>query len=205
MCHLGWWSTPPKRSLRPRARSTTSFRSRPPVNAAVSTRFGEHLEAACDLTSDGVPDVFTPTVKDVDGVEDAGTVMLISGATGQAVYEVTSPEVQERQVRLLQAPRVPRTSPRSRGSPSTRPAFAAARAMSRCSPVWISAEWCSPPGPTSQRLRALRRRSGRSRRGGRPGRRGLSGHERELPDRRLCVGYACVEPLIGSRFPRQTT
>jgi hypothetical protein len=57
--------------------------------------FGSRL-AVGDVTGDGVNDVFVSSQgQEVDGVERAGMVTLINGATREAVYNVPNPEVQE--------------------------------------------------------------------------------------------------------------
>ncbi len=59
-------------------------------------RFPERLIDAGDLTGDGVRDVFASSyLIDVNGVKDAGKVVLINGATQEIVYEVKSPDPQE--------------------------------------------------------------------------------------------------------------
>ncbi len=59
-------------------------------------RFPERLIDTGDLTGDGVRDVFASSyLIDVNGVRDAGKVVLINGATQKIVYEVKSPDPQQ--------------------------------------------------------------------------------------------------------------
>jgi len=57
-------------------------------------RFPERLADAGDLDGDGVRDIFAAAYKlDVNGIEDAGKVTLISGATRKVLYSLTSPQL----------------------------------------------------------------------------------------------------------------